>query len=131
MSLFYSHVPSETLFFRKKILSGDLQIDKKFHISMDKELIAHIFYSGYKFEKVDSYFAHFRVHENNKSKNTKEVRAIKRKEGLTIYNRYSQFKFPENYIGYSLYWITGHFCTAYRAVSRMFNIWLYNKKECA
>ena len=129
MSLFYSHVPSETLFFRRSIVDKDIRIDKDFHISMDKEFIAHIFYSGYKIRKINAFLAHFRTHENNKSKDTTEVRAIRHREGLIIFNRYSGLRLPDNFIGSGLYKTADDICTVYRVFSRMFGIWLFDNKE--
>lgn len=129
MSLFYCLVPSETLFFRKSILNEELRIDKDFHISMDKEFIAHIFYSGYKIRKINAFIAHFRCHENNKSKNTTEVRAILRREGVVIFNRYSGLKLPENRFGAAIYKAAGEICAIYRELSRIFGIWLFDNKE--
>ena len=41
ISLFYCFIPSTTFFFRKNIYKSGVKIDKKFHISMDKEFFSH------------------------------------------------------------------------------------------
>jgi glycosyltransferase involved in cell wall biosynthesis len=128
MSLFYSHVPSETLFFKRSI-RDKIRIDKNFQISMDMEFIANLFYSGYRIKKINAFMAHFRSHENNKSRDTREVRAIRCKEGILIFNRYSGMKLPENRIGAVIYNSIGEICTVYRVFSRMFGIWLFDNNE--
>lgn len=128
MSLFYCIIPSETLFFRREILDKGIFIDKQFHISMDKEFIAHVLHSGFRIQKVDAYFAHFRKHSNNKSIETKTVKLIVKKEGLEIFNRYSGYRLPENSIGLAFYEVMRYFTIFYRGVSRLFKIWVYSKK---
>lgn len=126
MSLFYCHIPSTTLFFSRKILDDHILIDKYFDIAMDMEFIAHMLYSGYKVKKINSCFAHFRRHETNKSNDTKEVKKIRTREGMEIFNRYSGYRLPENIFGYSFYRSVDYFCMLYRHVSRTLNIGIYD-----
>jgi glycosyltransferase involved in cell wall biosynthesis len=126
MSLFYCHIPSATLFFSREVLDDHILIDKKFDIAMDMEFIAHMLYRGYKVKKVNSCFAHFRRHDTNKSNETSEVKKIRTKEGLEIFNRYSGLRLPENVFGYSIYRSVDYFCMFYRHVSRTLNVGIYN-----
>ena len=128
MSLFYCFIPSETFFFRRKILTNGIFIDTHFDIAMDKEFFAHIYYSGYKIKKADAFFGHFRWHQNNKSIDTKVVKLIRFKEGLEIFNRYSRLYIPKNNLGISFYKMMGFSCGLYRSFSRKFNICIYRKK---
>lgn len=127
MSLFYCSVPSETLFFRRKIVSDGISIEKNFQISMDKEFVSHLFYSGYNFHRVNALFTHFRKHELNKSNNNKLVKSIKLKEGLEIFNRYSGFRLPENLAGFAVYKGFVNYCMLYRIISRFFKIGVYSR----
>jgi glycosyltransferase involved in cell wall biosynthesis len=128
MSLFYCFIPSETFFFRREILIIGLIVDKHFDIAMDLEFFAHIYYSGYNVKKVNTFFAHFRWHENNKSLDTKSVRLVRFKEGLETFNRYSRFPIPKNNIGIFFYKWVVFSCGVYRTFSRKFNIGIYRKK---
>lgn len=128
MSLFYCFIPSETFFFRKKILTEGVFIDSHFDIAMDLEFFAHIYYAGYNIKKANAFFGHFRWHENNKSLNIKPVRVVRLREGLETFNRYSSLYLPKNRLGLSFYKMLGFSCGLYRTFSRMFNIGIYGKK---
>lgn len=125
LSLFYCFIPSETFFFRREILKNGIFIDKHFDIAMDKEFFAHIYYSGYKIQKVNAFFAHFRWHENNKSIDNKYVRSIRFKEGLEVFNRYSGFHLPQNKVGVFFYRVLVIFCGCYRTLFRLLRTGLY------
>lgn len=127
MSLFYCFIPSTTFFFKRKIIDQGIFIDKKFHIAMDKEFFAHIYYSGFKIQKVDAFFAHFRWHANNKSIDNNEVKTIRFKEGIETFNRYSIFNFPVDKFGVYIYRFLMTLCGIYRTISRKFNLSLYVK----
>lgn len=88
LSLFHCYIPSTTFFFRRTILDAGIYIDKKMHITMDKDFFANIFYNGYKMKYINDYFARFRWHDSNKSLDTAEVKKIRLNEGFTIYKRY-------------------------------------------
>lgn len=125
MSLFYCFIPSTTFFFKRKIVDQGILIDKKFHIAMDKEFFAHIYDAGFNIQKIDSFFAHFRWHENNKSIDSNEVKQIRFKEGIQTFNRYSSFNLPVNTIGILCYKILMTYCGLYRTISRKLNLSLY------
>lgn len=125
MSLFYCFIPSTTFFFKRTILDQGILIDKEFHIAMDKEFFAHIYYAGFKIKKLDSYFAHFRWHDNNKSIDTKEVQQIRLIEGIKTFNRYSGYSLANNSLGVSIYKLISIYCEGYRFIGRRFNIGLY------
>lgn len=125
MSLFYCFIPSTTFFFKRDIIDKGIFIDKEFHIAMDKEFFAHIYYSGFKIRKVKAFFAHFRWHENNKSIDSSEVKRIRIKEGVTLFNRYSSFKIPDNKFGQVVYKFGMKVCGLVRVVSRIFKIYIY------
>lgn len=126
MALFYCFIPSTTFFFKKDILKRGIQIDKHFHIAMDKEFFAHIYFSGFKIKKINAFFAHFRWHDNNKSIDTKQVKSIRFKEGIKIFNRYSGFRLPDNLIGISIYRGLIIMCGVYRNFSRFFRLGIYS-----
>jgi glycosyltransferase involved in cell wall biosynthesis len=126
MSLFYCFIPSTTFFIKRKIIDQGIFIDKKFYIAMDKEFFAHIFYSGFKILKINSFFAHFRWHDNNKSIDTKAVKQIRFDEGLKIFNRYSGFYLPKNQVGMSMYKTGILFCQGYRFISKRLKVGIYN-----
>jgi len=119
MSLFLCFIPSETFFFRRKIIENNIYIDKQFDISMDKEFFAHIYYSGYRIEKINAFFAHFRWHNNNKSIDTKEVKSKRIKEGIETFNRYSGFHLPINKTGFFTYKTFINLCRIYRIINKI------------
>lgn len=125
MSLFKCFTPSETFFFKRKIIDDGIIIDKEFDMAMDMELFAHIYYAGYAIKKVNAFFGHFRWHENNKSMDTKPVRLIQLKEGLTIFNRYSGYRLRQNAFNIFLYKNIVLMCGLYRRVCRTFSIGIY------
>jgi len=128
MSLFYCFIPSETFFFRSEILTKGVIVDKHFDIAMDLEFFAHIYSLGYNVKKVNTFFAHFRWHQNNKSIDTKSVRSARFKEGLETFNRYSRVHIPTNSIGLSFYKMIGFLCGLYRTFCKKINIGIYRKK---
>ncbi|WP_225318058.1 glycosyltransferase family 2 protein [Flavobacterium luteum] len=128
MSVFYCFIPSTTFFFKRKIIDQGIFIDKSFHIAMDKEFFSHIYNLGFKIKKVNSFFAHFRWHDNNKSIDTNEVKETRLLEGLEIFNRYTSFKLPKNKFGLSVYIFFMNICGVYRTISRFLKIGLYGKQ---
>lgn len=127
MSLFYCYIPSTTFFFKRSIIDANIFIDKSFHIAMDKEFFAHIFFKGYKFTKVNEFFAHFRWHDSNKSIDTPEVKNIRLYEGMKIYNRYSNVNLPTNIIGFYIYKSISIYISFLRKFSKVFKIYLFSK----
>lgn len=103
LSLFHIFISSESFFFRRRIIDDGVFIDAKFHIAMDKEFMARILYQRYVVKYINDDFAVFRRHDANKSKNSRSVRQILRKEGLKIFVRYSRIRVPENELTLSLY----------------------------
>ena len=127
MSLFYCFIPSTAFFFKKDIYNSGVKIDKNFHISMDKEFFAHIFYKGFIIKKINHIVANFRWHDNNKSLDTLKIKIIRFKEGVLVFNRYSKFKLPNNNIGLAVYYILMKTVGVYRFFCRIFNISIYKK----
>lgn len=125
MSLFYCFIPSNTFFFKRKIIDSGLLIDKSFHIAMDKEFFAHIIYSGFNIKKVDYFFAKFRWHADNKSIDTPTTKKIRIHEGLKIFNRYSMFYLPDNLISINVYILLMNFSVFYRLCCRYFKVDIY------
>lgn len=117
LSLFHCFIPSTTFFFKRKILDANIYIDKDFHICMDKEFFAHIFFKGYKFLFINDFLAKFRWHDGNKSLDTKEVKEIRYKEGLIIFNRYG-IRVPENSFFISIYSIFTRMLLTIRPIIR-------------
>ncbi len=127
MSLFYCFIPSTTFFFKQQVLEKNIFIDKSFHIAMDKEFFAHIYYSGFNIKKINFTLAHFRWHDSNKSIDTKEVKLIRLNEGIEVFNRYSSFRIPKNGLGLIGYKFLITLCGIYRTFSRLLKIGLYGK----
>lgn len=128
MSLFKCFIPSETFFFRSEIIKNGIFVDKDFDQVMDMEFFANLYHKGYNIKKVNAFFAHFRWHGSNKSLDTKPVRRIQSKEGLTIFNRYSGFYLPRNKLGLSIYRILTLAYGSYRRIFRKFRIGIYSSK---
>ena len=103
LSLFHCYIPSTTFFFNREILDNGLRIDKDIHICMDKDFFANILHKGYKITYINDFFASFRWHESNKSLDTPEVKRIRFREGLSIFNRYSNFRLGTGNFSISLY----------------------------
>ena len=103
LSLFHCYIPSTTFFFNREILDNGLRIKKELHISMDKDFFANILYSDYKVSFINDFFASFRWHESNKSLESPEIRSIRYKEGLDIYNTYSKFRLGTSAMSVALY----------------------------
>ncbi len=102
-SVFHTYIPSESLFIRRIVIDQNILIDKDFHISMDKEFVAHILYKNFKLKHIREPFALFRLHESNKSLNTKAVKHTAAREGLIILNRYWNMKVPVNPLTIKMY----------------------------
>lgn len=125
MSIVCCYIPSTTFFFRRSIIENGLLIDQDFHIAMDKEFFAHIFYSGFKIRKCEFFIANFRWHDSNKSIDTREVKAIRIREGIITFNRYSKFYLPNNRFGFGVYSLFIYMCKVYRGVSRLLGIGIF------
>lgn len=125
MSVFYCFIPSTTFFFKRAIIDQGILIDKSFHIAMDKEFFAHIYHAGFKILKINKFFSHFRWHDNNKSIDTKEVKQIRLKEGIEVFNRYSGFNLPHSAFGNLAYKIALISCGIYRTICRKLRVGLY------
>ncbi len=102
-SVFYTFIPSESLFIRRVVIENNIFVDKDFHITMDKEFIAHILHKNYKLKYIREALAFFRWHDCNKSLNTKEVKRTAAREGVVILNRYWNLKLPVNNFTTKLY----------------------------
>jgi glycosyltransferase involved in cell wall biosynthesis len=125
MSLYYCFIPSTTFFFKRTILDEGVGVDKNFHIAMDKEFFAHLYYKGYTIEKINSFVAYFRWHDRNKSLDTKENRRTRQKEGIEIFRRYSQLNVPKK-IDTVFYHTIKFYCGLYRFICRRLHYDLYN-----
>ncbi|MGX7689889.1 glycosyltransferase family 2 protein [Flectobacillus roseus] len=121
LMLFHCYIHSAAFFFDRKILDGGIRIDPEFHIAMDKEFFANIFYSGYKFKYVHQFLTAFRWHEDNKSLDTKAVKNIRYKEGLRILNRYMKMNFPETSFYMKMYSICQYAILPYKKVLRWYS----------
>jgi len=127
MSPIISFIPSETFFFKRKIIDQGIFIDQNFHIAMDKEFFAHIYHQGFNIQKINSFMAHFRWHGNNKSIDNKRVRKIRLIEGIITFNRYSGFFLPKNNFGIIIYKSFITFTKVYRIFCRKLNVGIYGK----
>jgi glycosyltransferase involved in cell wall biosynthesis len=127
MSLFYCYIPSTTFFFKRSIIESGLLIDQDFHIAMDKEFFAHIFYSGYNIGKCDFFIANFRWHDSNKSIDTPKVKAIRIREGVITFNRYSRYSLPDNRFGFVVYSFFIYLCKVYRGISRLLGVGIFKR----
>ena len=125
ISLFYCFIPSTTFFFKRKIYDSGIKIDKKIHISMDKEFFAKILFNNFNIKKIDSILANFRWHSNNKSIDTNEIKRIRYKEGLMIFNRFSKITLPNNIYGTLVYNLLSKIIGFYRLICRTFKIHMY------
>ncbi|MGX5857992.1 glycosyltransferase family 2 protein [Dyadobacter jiangsuensis] len=103
LSLFYCFIPSAAFFVKRHVIQSGIMIDSNLHICMDKDLFANIFYSGHKVKYIKKYLTAFRWHENNKSLDTSDVKRIRYREGLLIFNRYSRLDVPITELTLSLY----------------------------
>ena len=119
LSLFHCYIPSTTFFFKRSIIDERISIDKQFQISMDKEFFAHILYSGYQMHHINVCFAKFRWHDNNKSLDSKVVKAIRYREGLMILNRYLKLSLPVNNITIKLYSLLTYILMVYRKILKI------------
>lgn len=121
LSLFHCYIPSTTFFFRKSIIEAGVLIDKDMHISMDKDFFANLMYKGYNFQYINDCFASFRWHDSNKSLETTETRKVRRKEGLVILNRYSNFSFNVSPFNVNMYGKIEDSLLLFRKVIRLQN----------
>jgi glycosyltransferase involved in cell wall biosynthesis len=131
LMLFCCYIHSTTFFFKKKIIDAGINIDKTFHITMDKEFFAHILYSDFKLKYVHDNFAVFRWHGGNKSINTGRVRLTRMREGLKIYNRYSGLKVPYNVFFLGVYWLAQESAQVYKFLKKKIDHYFsFCSKEC-
>ncbi len=105
VSKFICFIPSTTFFFKREILNEKIYFDKNINFGMDKDFFANIYHNDFKIKKIETNFAFFRLHEDNKFEHKRNIKnfIIDTKEGLFIYNKYSQFKLPKNFFGYLIY----------------------------
>ena len=125
MSLFYCFISSNTFFFKRKIIDNEVFIDNDFHICMDKEFFAHIYYADYKIVKVNTYFAYFRWHENNKSIDSSVVKEIRLNEGIEILRRYGKISHLKIFLNKFSYLFTQKIVGLLRTISRILKIGIY------
>jgi glycosyltransferase involved in cell wall biosynthesis len=116
LSLFHCFIPSATFFFRRKIVDYGINIDPKYHITMDKEFFANILHSNFNLVFIDDCYAAFRWHNSNKSLDTDRIKKIRYSEGLSILNKYSSIKVPINDSFVFLYMIAGNILLIYRVI---------------
>ena len=105
VSKFICFIPSTTFFFKREILNEKISFDKNMNFGMDKDFFANIYHNNFKIKKIEANFAFFRLHGDNKFEHRRNIKnfIIDTKEGLYIYNKYSQFKLPKNFFGYFIY----------------------------
>lgn len=94
---------------------------------MDKDLFANIYYKNFNVKKIEKNFAYFRLHEDNKFEYKKDIKylMLDLKEGIKIYNKYSSFKMPNNYIGLSIYALIRFILKCFGFI--MFNFFSFRK----
>jgi glycosyltransferase involved in cell wall biosynthesis len=103
LSLFHCFIPSTSFFFRRIIINDGILIDKKIHITMDKDFFARILYAGYKIKYINDFWAIFRWHEGNKSLDTKKTKFTRYKEGFELFNKVNGFNLPVSLILIKIY----------------------------
>jgi len=103
LSVFHCFIPSTSFFFRRKIIDDGILIDKKIHITMDKDFFARILFKGYKIIYVNDFWAIFRWHEGNKSLDTKETKFTRYREGFELFNKVYGLNLPINLISINMY----------------------------
>ena len=64
-----------------------------------------------KLKKIETNFAFFRLHENNKFEHKRNINNLinDTKEGILIYNKYSKLKLPKNIFGFTTYLVIRFF----------------------
>ena len=105
VSKFICFIPSTTFFFKREILNKKIYFDKNINFGMDKDFFANIYYNNFKIKKIETNFAYFRLHENNKFEHKRNINNLinDTKEGILIYNKYSKLKLPKNFFGFITY----------------------------
>lgn len=88
VSCFYCYIPTTSFFFKKRLLGEHDFVDKKFHITMDKELFARLESENCRMLYVREPWAYFMWHGDNKSALNDRVRKICQSESIEIMNRY-------------------------------------------
>lgn len=114
LSLFHCFIPSTSFFFKRKIIDDGILIDKKIHITMDKDFLARILFADYKVKYIEDNFAIFRWHENNKSIDTKEIKSIRYREGLETFLSITKINLPINNMTIKAYSILSNILLIYR-----------------
>lgn len=121
MSLFYCYIPSASFFFKRNIIDNGIRIDNNMHICMDKDFFANIMYENYEFKYIPSVLTAFTWHDNNKSIDTKEIKKIRREEGLKIFNKYAFVRLPVNSITISIYTLLMLVFTPIKKALKLYN----------
>lgn len=84
LSLFLTYISSETLFFRRKLLEKNIEVDNSLHYCMDQDFVAALLYKNFRLFYVKTCFAVFRWQGQNKSSDSPAVRIHRTKEGILI-----------------------------------------------
>lgn len=105
VSKFICFIPSTTFFFKKEIFNNNVGFDRDINYGMDKDLFANIYSKNFLIKKFEFNFAYFRLHEDNKFEHKKSFKnfIIDCNEGIKIFNKYSNVKFPNNKFGIIIY----------------------------
>ena len=90
LSLFHAFISSECFFFKRRIIQGNLLVQKDMHYCMDQDFAARVLYGGFKVSYLNTCFAVFRWQGKNKSLNTPEMRKNRLKEGIIVFNRHNR-----------------------------------------
>ena len=111
VSKFICFIPSTTFFFKREILNEKIYFDKNINFGMDKDFFANIYHNDFKIKKIETNFAFFRLHENNKFEHKRNINNLinDTKEGILIYNKYSKLKLPKNFFGFITYLVVRFF----------------------
>ena len=96
IALFRSYIPSETLFFKRRMLDRGVRVDEKLDITMDKDFVFSLLKHKGRMRYVNQDWANFRLHETNKSNESKRVRSITAAEGIRIINKHFRMSLPVN-----------------------------------
>lgn len=103
LSLFQCFIPSNTFFFKRRILNSGITVDSGFHITMDKGFFAAILYRDFRVIYLNDYLALFRRHGSNKSINSKEIKKTCSIEGIRIINKTLGWNLPQTQYTTKLY----------------------------
>ena len=105
VSKFICFIPSTTFFFKKSSLKNNITYDNDMNFGMDKDLYANMYDKKFIIQKIEKNYAFMRLHENNKFEHKRGIKNFISdiKEGVRIYNKFSKFKLPNNFIGLSIY----------------------------